>query len=188
MELILGSASYRRKELLAQIGFVPAFIRPPNIDETPLKDEKPRDYCRRITREKISTLSIGTEEVALCGDTIVSVGRRILGKPAERRQAAEFLKLLSGRRHRVITAIAVKYSGGILEKDVESVVRFNRLTAEDIEAYLDTGDWKGKAGGYGIQGPASAFVPWIRGSYSGIVGLPLAETYALLKSVGLSAL
>ena len=162
---------------------MPHAVRPSDIDETPQNGEAPRDYCRRIAREKAAAVSIVEGEVALCGDTIVAVGRRILGKPNGRDEAAKFLQLLSGRRHRVITAIVVKHTKGILERDVQSHVRFKVLSSHEIEAYLETGDWDGKAGGYGIQGPASAFVPWISGSYSAIVGLPLAETYALLTSL-----
>ena len=184
MKLVLGSASPRRKELLAQIGFVPHAVRPTDVDETPHDGEAPRDYCRRVAREKAAAVIIAKGEVALCGDTIVAVGRRILGKPNGRKEAAKFLRFLSGRRHRVITAVAVKHAKGILERDVLSHVRFKVLSSQEIEAYLETGDWDGKAGGYGIQGPASAFVPWISGSYSAIVGLPLAETYALLTSLG----
>ncbi|MEL0120982.1 MAG: nucleoside triphosphate pyrophosphatase [Paracoccaceae bacterium] len=187
MKLVLGSASPRRKELLAQIGFVPHAVRPSDIDETPLKGEAPRDYCRRMAREKAEAVTIDEGEVALCGDTTVAVGRRILGKPNGRGEASAFLKLLSGRRHRVITAIAVKHKAGILERDVQSAVRLKVLSAKEIDAYLETGDWEGKAGGYGIQGPASAFVPWISGSYSAIVGLPLAETYTLLTSLGVAS-
>ena len=164
---------------------MPDAVRPSDINETPLNGEAPRDYCRRIAREKAAATNIAEEEVALCGDTTVAIGRRILGKPAERDEAARFLRLLSGRRHRVITAIAVKHKKGILERDVQSHVRFKVLSAQEIDAYLETGDWVGKAGGYAIQGPASAFVPWISGSYSAIVGLPLAETYALLTSLGI---
>ena len=170
---------------MAQIGFMPDAVRPADIDEKPLNNETPRDYCRRIAREKAAATNIAKGEVALCGDTTVAVGRRILGKPTERDEAARFLRLLSGRRHRVITAIAVKHTKGILERDVQSHVRFKVLSTREIDAYLETGDWVGKAGGYAIQGPASAFVPWISGSYSAIVGLPLAETYALLTSLGI---
>ena len=170
---------------MAQIGFMPDAVRPADIDERPLNGETPRDYCRRIAREKAAATNIAEGEVALCGDTTVAVGRRILGKPTDRDEAARFLRLLSGRRHRVITAIAVKHTKGILERDVQNHVRFKWLSAREIDNYLETGDWVGKAGGYAIQGPASAFVPWISGSYSAIVGLPLAETYALLTSLGI---
>ena len=164
---------------------MPHAVRPSDIDEIPLNGETPRDYCRRIAREKAAATNIAEGEVVLCGDTTVALGRRILGKPNGRDEAARFLRLLSGRRHRVITAIALKHKEGILERDVQSQVRFKVLSAREIDAYLETGDWIGKAGGYAIQGAASAFVPWISGSYSSIVGLPLAETYALLTSLGI---
>ncbi len=121
-------------------------MRPSDIDETPLKGEAPRDYCRRMAREKAEAVTIDEGEVALCGDTTVAVGRRILGKPNGRGEASAFLKLLSGRRHRVITAIAVKHKAGILERDVQSAVRLKVLSAKEIDAYLETGDWEGKAG------------------------------------------
>ena len=120
----------------------------------------------------------------LCGDTTVSLGRRILGKPETPEQAAEFLQALSGRRHRVITAIALRKGDKIWQRDMVSAVRFKRLLKSEIDSYLNTGDWQGKAGGYAIQGPASAFIPWISGSFSAIVGLPLAETATLLQSAG----
>ena len=123
-------------------------------------------------------------DLVLCGDTTVSLGRRILGKPETPEQAAEFLQALSGRRHRVITAIALRKGDKIWQRDVVSAVRFKRLLKSEIDSYLNTGDWQGKAGGYAIQGPASAFIPWISGSFSAIVGLPLAETATLLQSAG----
>lgn len=166
---------------------MPAAIRPAEIDETPLRGETPHSYCRRMAHEKALAVEIDSDEVVLCGDTTVAVGRRILSKPKGREEAAAFLEILSGRRHRVITAIALKHASGLLERDLQSYVRFKRLSKQEIEAYLNTGDWKGKAGGYAIQGQASAFIPWISGSYSAIVGLPLAEAYALLTSVGLKA-
>lgn len=184
MKLVLGSGSPRRKELLAQIGVSASDVRPPNVDETPLKGELPRDYCRRVTRSKADAVVLHDDEVALVGDTTVALGRRILGKPVDRREAEQFLKALSGRRHRVITAIAVRTADRVWEKDVVSLVRMKNLSQADIDAYLDTNDWQGKAGGYGIQGPAAAFVPWISGSYSAIMGLPVAETAALLQTAG----
>ncbi len=184
MKLVLGSGSPRRKELLAQIGVSASDVRPPNVDETPLKGELPRDYCRRVTRSKADAVVLHDDEVALVGDTTVALGRRILGKPEDRREAEQFLKALSGRRHRVITAIAVRTADRVWEKDVVSLVRMKNLSQADIDAYLDTNDWQGKAGGYGIQGPAAAFVPWISGSYSAIMGLPVAETAALLQTAG----
>ena len=187
MKLVLGSASARRKELLLQLGFAPVAIRPAYIDETPLRGERPRRYCRRMAHEKALAVPISSTEVVLCGDTTVALGHRILGKPHGREEAAAFLDMLSGRRHRVITAITLKHASAFLKRDVQSYVRFKRLSKQEIEAYLDTGDWRGKAGGYALQGPASAFVPWISGSYSAIIGLPLAEVYALLTSIGLKA-
>lgn len=140
-----------------------------------------------MAHEKALAVPISLDEVVLCGDTTVALGRRILGKPRGREEAAAFLQMLSGRRHRVISAIALRHASTLLARDSQTYVRFKRLSKQEIEAYLDTGDWKGKAGGYAIQGPAASFIPWISGSYSGIVGLPLAEVYALLTSVGLRA-
>jgi len=184
MRLILGSGSPRRLELLAQIGVVPDEVRPPDVDETPLKQELPRDYCRRIARAKAQAITVADGEVALCADTTVALGRRILGKPADAGEAAAFLYALSGRRHRVITAVAVKAGDRIWERDVVSAVRLKRLSDEEVNGYLATGDWHGKAGGYAIQGPAGAFVPWIQGSFSAIVGLPVCEAAQLLRAAG----
>lgn len=185
MAFILGSGSPRRLELLAQLGVVPDDIRPPGIDETPKPSEPPRDYCRRIAREKVLAVPAGNADLVLCADTTVALGRRILGKPADAGEAAEFLLSLAGRRHRVITAIAIRHGDRIWERIVVSQVKMKRLSDEELNAYLSTGDWQGKAGGYGIQGPAGAFIPWISGSFTGIVGLPLAETAVLLNAAGL---
>jgi septum formation protein len=181
---VLGSGSPRRKELLAQIGVVPDAIRAPDIDESPRPAEAPRPYCIRMAREKVQAVEAAPDDVVLCADTTVAVGRRILGKPADVHEAAAFLRLMSGRRHRVMTAVAVRRGDVIRERDVVSHVRMKRLSDEEIAGYLATGDWQGKAGGYGIQGPAGALIPWISGSFTAIVGLPLAETAALLASVG----
>ncbi|MGR3540162.1 MAG: Maf family protein [Hasllibacter sp.] len=185
MRLILGSGSPRRLELLAQIGLVPDAIRAADIDETPLKAELPRPYCARMAREKAQALDVAADEVLLTADTTVAVGRRILGKPANEDEGRAFLTLMSGRRHRVVTAIAVRTAGRMWERDVVTTLRMKRLTGDEIDAYLATGDWRGKAGGYGIQGPAAAFIPWLQGSYSAVVGLPLAETRGLLTAAGL---
>ncbi|TNF58931.1 MAG: septum formation protein Maf [Rhodobacteraceae bacterium] len=182
--LILGSASPRRRELLAQIGVVPDAIRPADIDETPRPRELPRPYCARMAREKVQAVAAGPEDIVLCADTTVALGRRILGKPADAGEAAGFLQALSGRRHRVITAVAVRRGGRTWEKVVESVVRMKRLSDDEVNGYLSTGDWQGKAGGYGIQGPAGALIPWISGSFTAIVGLPVAETAQLLQAAG----
>ncbi len=184
MAFILGSGSPRRLDLLAQLGVQPDAIRPPDIDETPLKGELPVPYCHRITRAKVAAIQAGSDDITLCADTTVALGRRILGKPEDAGQAAEFLHALSGRRHRVITSVAVRREDRVLQRDVVSQVRVKRLSDTEINAYLATGDWKGKAGAYAIQGPAGAFIPWISGSFTGIVGLPLSETAALLQGVG----
>ena len=186
MKLILGSASLRRKELLAQIGVNACDVRPPDVDETPLAHEKPRDYCNRVTRSKIETLVLADDEVGLCGDTTVAVGRRIMCKPDDAAQARQFLTLLSGRKHRVITAVAVRRGSQIWQRDVVSLVKFKPLSDAEITAYLATNDWQGKAGGYAIQGPAAAFIPWLSGSYSAIMGLPVFETATLLRAAGIT--
>ena len=171
-------------ELLAQIGIVPDDVRPPDIDETPLKAELPRPYCARMAREKVAAVEAEGSDVVLCADTTVALGRRILGKPEDAAEAEAFLRLMSGRRHRVITAVAVRCGDQLWQRDVESMVKMKRLSDAEIASYLATGDWQGKAGGYGIQGPAGAFIPWISGSFTGIVGLPLAETANLLVAAG----
>lgn len=184
MKLILGSGSPRRRELLAQLGVVADDIRPPDINEDPHKGELPRPYCRRIAHEKALAVQTAPDEIVLCADTTVALGRRIMGKPRDAGEAAKFLMALSGRRHRVVTAVAVRKGDQIWEKDVESVVKMKRLSNVELNAYLATGDWDGKAGGYAIQGPAGAFIPWISGSFTAIVGLPVAETANLLQAAG----
>lgn len=184
MRLILGSGSPRRRELLAQIGVVADDIRPPDIDETPEKAELPRPYCARMAREKAWAVRADDTDVVLSADTTVALGRRILGKPADVDEAAAFLRAMSGRRHKVITAVAVRRGERLWERDVVTSVKMKRLSDDDLGAYLATGDWQGKAGGYGIQGPAGALIPWIEGSFTAVVGLPLAETAGLLQAAG----
>ncbi len=184
-ELVLGSASPRRLELLAQIGIIPARVLPAEIDETPQRHEDPRDYVRRMAREKAQALAGTTPGAILCADTAVVAGRRILGKPADAAEARRFLTLLSGRRHRVLTSVALAWDGRLRERLVETAIRFRPLTAMQIDAYLASGEWQGKAGGYAIQGRAAGFAIWMQGSYSAVVGLPLAETAALLTSIGI---
>ena len=184
MKLILGSGSPRRKELLAQIGVVADAIRPPDIDETPQKAELPRPYCARMAREKAEAVVAALDEIVLCADTTVALGRRILGKPEDVAEAERFLRQLSGRRHRVITSVAVKKGETLWERDVVTTVKMKRLSESEIAGYLATNDWQGKAGGYAIQGPAGALIPWIQGSFTGVVGLPLSETAALLQAAG----
>lgn len=182
--IILASASPRRRELLARLGVEPARVAPADIDETPLKSELPRDYAVRMAREKAEAAA-STDGYVLAGDTVVAAGRRILPKAEDEATARACLDLLSGRRHRVLSAIAVRAPDGTLrEKLSETVVRFKRLSREEIDAYIAGGEWHGKAGGYAIQGAAEGLVAWIQGSHSGVVGLPLFETRALLKAAG----
>jgi septum formation protein len=182
--LILGSGSPRRRALLAQIGIVPDEVRVPDTDETPLPGERPLTYCRRIAHDKAMAVPLAAGEVLIAGDTTVAAGRRILGKPADGAEARAFLELLSGRRHRVITCVVLRTPDRVWRRDVTSTVRMKRLDEDEIARYLASGEWEGKAGGYAIQGLAEAFIPWVSGSYSAIVGLPLAETAALLKAAG----
>ena len=184
MRLILGSASPRRKELLAQLGIVPDAVLPPDIDEDPRKGELPRPYCARMAAEKAAAVQAGDDDVVLCADTTVALGRRILGKPANAGEAAAFLTLLGGRRHEVITAVAVRRGARMWTREVISTVKFKRLSDVELNGYLASGEWQGKAGGYAIQGRAGAFVPWMQGSFTGVVGLPVAETAALLAAAG----
>jgi septum formation protein len=184
MRLILGSASPRRQALLAQIGLRPDAIIPPDIDETPLKGELPRAYCARIARAKTLAIAAAPDDMVLCADTTVALGRRILGKPDDKAQATQFLLALGGRRHQVITAIALKHGDQIWTREVVSQVKMKRLSELELKSYLDSNEWQGKAGGYAIQGMAEAFIPWISGSFSAIVGLPVAETVALLATAG----
>ncbi len=184
LRLVLGSASPRRLDLLAQAGITPHAVRPPEIDEAPRRAETPRDYVRRIAREKLDAVEAGEGEVVLCADTTVALGRRILGKPADESEAAAMLSLLSGRRHRVITAVGVRRGDKHWERVVTTAVAVKPLTEREIDAYLATGDWRGKAGSYAIQGPFGAHIPWINGSFTGVVGLPLTETLGLLTAAG----
>ncbi len=184
---MLGSASPRRLELLGALDIVPDEIRPAEINETPQKGESPRAYVRRIAREKALAVPCGEGEAVLAADTTVCIGTRILGKPGDEAEAEAYLRLLSGRRHRVITAVAVRRGERLWERDVESVLKMKRLTDGEVAAYLATGEWRDKAGGYGIQGHAAAFIPWLQGSHSAVVGLPLAETAALLRAAGVLA-
>jgi len=184
LRLILGSGSPRRKDLLAQMGITPDAILPPDIDEAPRKGELPHPYAARLAREKAMAVQAAPEDVVLCADTTVALGRRILGKPADAGEAAAFLTLLGGRRHRVITAVAVRRGDRLWARESVSEVKMKRLSDLELNAYLASGDWQGKAGGYGIQGLAGAFIPWISGSFTGIMGLPVAETATLLAAAG----
>lgn len=182
--LVLASASPRRRELLARLGLTPERIAAADIDETPHKAEPPRDYARRMAREKAAAVADPQAHV-LAGDTVVALGRRILPKAEDEATARTCLELLSGRRHRVLSAIALRAPGGTLrERLSETIVRFKPLSIAEIESYLAGGEWHGKAGGYAIQGSAEGLIAWISGSHSGVVGLPLFETRALLRAAG----
>ena len=186
--LILASASPRRLDLLRQVGFEPATIDPADIDETPRAREEPRAYALRVAQAKLSAVAPRhPDATVLAADSVVAVGRRILPKAETEAEARRCLALLSGRRHRVLGAIAVIVMGAVAggkvrTRLVETVVRFKRLSAADIDGYIQSGEWRGKAGGYAIQGRAAEFVAFLSGSYSNVVGLPLFETVALLKA------
>lgn len=182
--LVLASASPRRRELIARLGIEPTGVSPADIDETPNNAELPRVYAVRMAREKAEAVASDGQFI-LAGDTVVAAGRRILPKTEDEASARACLQLLSGRRHRVLSAIALKYPDGrICEKLSETTVRFKRLNTAEVDAYIAGGEWNGKAGGYAIQGSAEGLIAWIQGSHSGVVGLPLFETRALLKSAG----
>ena len=184
--LVLASASPRRADLLRQIGIVPDVIAPADVDERPVAKERPADYARRLAEAKADQIAPQHEgSFVLAADTVVALGRRSLPKPVDAVAARRSLALLSGRRHRVLGAVVlVAPDGRRARRLVTTAVRFKRLEPNEIEAYLDSGEWQDKAGGYGIQGRAAAFVPAINGSYSNVVGLPLAETAALLHGLG----
>nr|WP_173568718.1 Maf family protein [Acetobacter conturbans] len=186
--LILASASPRRLALLEQIGLKPDRIETPDIDETPAKGELPRPYAERLAREKAAVVAARTQEPALilAADTVVSLGRRILPKAEDRKTAESCLRLLSGRRHTVITAVVIQPSavwtaGTTALRVVETAVAFSRLTDAQILGLLDGGDWEGKAGGYALQGQAASCIRFVSGSPSAVIGLPLFETAQLLR-------
>ena len=184
--LVLASASPRRLELLRQIGIVPDGVDPADIDEAPLRDELPPAHAVRLAAAKAEAVRARHQGAfVLAADTVVACGRRILPKPEDAAQAHACLALLSGRRHRVYGGVALLTpAGGGAIRRVLSQVAFKRLTEGEIAAYLASGEWQGKAGGYAIQGCAAAFVRWISGSYSNVVGLPLYETAQLLSGRG----
>lgn len=184
-DLVLASASPRRIELLALIGITPDRIDPADIDETPERDETPSRLAVRLARTKAGVVAARSPgAVVLAADTVVAVGRRLLEKPADEAEAAKFLTLLSGRNHRVFTGVAVAAGDKTISRVVDTRVSFKVLSPQEIKTYVDGGDWRGKAGGYGIQGPAGAFVTRIVGSYPAVMGLPLFETVNLLSGAG----
>ena len=182
--LILASASKARLELLESVGITPDKILNTNIDETPKKSEKPLDYVSRIALEKNKTIKKKKIEIVLTADTVVALGRRILQKPNDEEEALYFLNLLSGRRHKVYTSICIFYKEKYYQKNVKTTLKMKRLSDDEKKCYLLTDEWKGKAGGYSIQGAASYFFPFISGSYSNVVGLPLTETVGMLLGIG----
>lgn len=184
--LVLASASPRRADLLAQIGVTPDDIDPAHIDETPAKAELPRAYAARMAAEKAAAVAARHPgALVLAGDTVVACGRRILPKAEDEATARSCLELLSGRRHHVLSAITlVDADGGPRHRLSDSIVTFRRLYGSEIDAYLASGEWHGKAGGYAIQGRAAGLIRSLSGSHSGVVGLPLYETRALLMTAG----
>jgi septum formation protein len=185
LRLVLASASPRRLELLERIGVVPDAVLATHVDETPGKTELPTDYARRMAAKKAAAAAAGPEALVLAADTVVAVGRRILPKAESEAQARLCLKLLSGRRHRVHSAVTlVSPDGSARHRLSTTLVVFKRLSGEELAAYLASGEWRGKAGGYAIQGSAEALVRTLQGSHSGVMGLPLYETRMLLRSAG----
>lgn len=194
-KLVLASGSARRIALLQQIGIEPALLCPTDIDETPKKSDMPRALAIRLAREKAEAamhdpevLGLEDDFYLLAADTVVGVGRRILPKAETLDEAADCLRLLSGRSHRVYTSVClVTPTKKIRQRTIETRIRFKRFSRDDVEAYLVLGEWRGKAGGYAIQGFAEAYVQKIVGSYSNVVGLPLHETFSLLVGEGYPA-
>ena len=182
--LILASESKARLELLESVGITPDKILNTNIDETPKKSEKPLDYVSRIALEKNKSVKKKKIEIVLTADTVVALGRRILQKPNDEEAALYILNLLSGRRHKVYTSICIFYKEKYYQKNVKTTLKMKRLSDDEKKCYLLTDEWKGKAGGYSIQGAASYFFPFISGSYSNVVGLPLTETVGMLLGIG----
>src|ERR1700755_3143608 len=186
MRLILASASPRRLDLLARIGVAPDGVVPAEIDESVPKGEPPREHALRLAREKAEAVAAQLPDaLVLAADTVVAVGRRILPKVENEETLRRCMKLLSGRRHRVLTGVALAMPGGeVRERLGETTIAMKRLSEEEIAYYASHGEWHGKAGGYALQGYGEVYVRHIAGSYSNVVGLPLAETRMLLKSAG----
>jgi len=188
MRLVLASASPRRLDLLARIGVHPDTVVPAEIDESVPGSELPRAHAVRLAREKAQAVAaMHADALVLAADTVVAVGRRILPKVEDEATLRACMALLSGRRHRVLTGVALAVPGGAMrERLVETMIAMKRLSPEEIDHYAGHGEWRGKAGGYALQGYGEVYVRHIAGSYSNVVGLPLAETRLLLKSAGYS--
>ena len=184
-ELILASASDRRYQLLNQIGCAPHLVIPADVNEARLIGESPRELVTRLAFLKGEKIFRDHKEaVIVAADTTVALGRRVVGKPKDAAEAEAFLTMLSGRNHRVYTSIYIRYGRSNRQRCIQTRVKFKKLTTLEISNYLDSGEWEGKAGGYAIQGKASAFIISIVGSYTNVVGLPLYETYTMLSGVG----
>ena len=186
IRLVLASASPRRLDLLARIGVTPDAIDPADIDEAVIAGELPRVHAQRLAEEKAAAVAARhPDAVVLAADTVVAVGRRILPKVEDEATLRRCMALLSGRRHRVMTGVAIVAPGGATRsRVVETMIAIKRLSAEEVGYYVAHGEWRGKAGGYALQGYGEVYVRHIAGSYSNVVGLPLAETRHLLKSAG----
>jgi septum formation protein len=192
VKLVLASASPRRLALLGQAGLEPDLLNPADIDETPRKKETPRSLSARLAKEKAKHAltmpqveALQGKKFVLAADTVVALGRRVLGKPESAEEAIQILQLLSGRAHKVFTSVSlIAPNGSQRTRVVDTKVRFKRLTREEIDSYLISDEWRGKAGAYAIQGRAGAFVRFLSGSYSAVVGLPLHETVSMLNSAG----
>jgi septum formation protein len=182
----LASASPRRYDLLCQVGLPPDIVEPADVDETALSGELPAPHARRLAAEKAAAVRPRHPEAVVLGaDTVVACGRRILPKPEDAGTAEACLRLLSGGRHRVFGGICViAPDGRRSERLVTTIVKFRRLSPEEIDDYIASGEWEGKAGGYAIQGRAAAFIPWINGSYPNVVGLPVCEVARSLRGLG----
>jgi len=185
VRLVLASTSPRRLDLLKRIGVTPDRVAAPDIDEDPLKAELPRAYVQRIAVGKAEAVAREADEIVLAGDTTIAVGRRILGKPDDEADLRRMLGLLSGRRHHCLSAVClIGLDGKARTRLSDTIVTFKRLTDAEIDAYIASGEGMGKAGGYAIQGRAEGYVRYLAGSHSGVVGLPVFETRALLLSAG----
>ncbi|WEJ99419.1 MAG: Maf family protein [Candidatus Sphingomonas phytovorans] len=186
MRLVLASTSPRRRDLLARLGVEPARVADPAIDETPLPGELPRAHALRLAEAKARAVERAPDEIVLAGDTVIALGRRILGKAENEPELRRMLGLLSGRRHHCLTAVCVVDATGKARTRLsDTIVAFKPLNGAEIDAYVASGEGLGKAGGYAIQGRAEAFVRFLSGSHSGVIGLPLFETRALLAAAGI---
>jgi len=186
VRLVLASASPRRVDLLAQIGVTPDAIDPADIDETPLTAEQPPAYARRVAAAKAALVAARQPgALVLAADTVVAVGRRILPKAETEAEARQCLALLSGRRHRVLSAVTLAHPDGVVRHRLSTtIVTFKRLSGAEMDAYVASEEWRGKAGGYALQGRAGALIRFVGGSPSGVIGLPMFETRALLEAAG----